>query len=314
MLEILNFTAPVFILLLLGFISVKSGYFKDKGIDGIGLYVFNIATPVLLFHTLSSLDIGRFFDIGMIAGYFTAVFINYLLVFTFMSKVRKLGLRESVASCVGGTFSNSVLVGIPLITSYMGVEKASPLFILIAFHAPILLSMAAIGMSLADHSNDRTKLVDRLKVIFFDLVKNPIIISILLGLSWNFLDFELSGWPEELLGKISKTAGPTALFAVGASLTRYKLSHSLTDVAFLTLFKLVIFPLLVFTFVYVILQVPEDLAKIAVIVASLPAGVNSYLIAIYYQTGASINSGTIFLSTTISMFTLPFVLFLLEIY
>ncbi len=52
--------------------------------------------------------------------------------------------------------------------------------------------------------------------------------------------------------------------------------------------------------------------QIAVFMAALPSGINTYIIANYYKIGEKINSGVILLSTMLSFFTLSLVFYIFD--
>ena len=101
---------------------------------------------------------------------------------------------------------------------------------------------------------------------------------------------------------------PCALFSVGASLRAYRLKGALPPAALMVALKLVAHPLIVWALVSFVFAVPPLWAKVAVLLAALPVGVNVYLFAVRYDAGQAESASAILLSSVLSVATLPLVL------
>ena len=111
---------------------------------------------------------------------------------------------------------------------------------------------------------------------------------------------------------LSKAATPTALFAIGINLYNKINNISYKDVVYISNVKLIIHPLLVFIiFYYFNLNVPELWIKVAILCASLPIAGNVFAMSIYYNCFTKNTSSSILITTILSTFTVPFILYLL---
>lgn len=73
----------------------------------------------------------------------------------------------------------------------------------------------------------------------------------------------------------------------------------------LSVLKLLLMPALVLAFVW-LLGLPPLTAKVAVMVAAMPSGVNSYLIAVHFNTGQALASNQMTIATACSALTTAF--------
>jgi len=134
---------------------------------------------------------------------------------------------------------------------------------------------------------------------------NPLIIGILLGLAWRLSGVPLPSLVMRLVDALANTAGPVALFAMGLSLRRFGISGNVRPALALSALKLFLMPALVLAFVW-LLGLPPLTAKVAVVVAALPSGINSYLIAVQFNTGQALASNQMTIATASAAVTTAF--------
>jgi predicted permease len=96
-----------------------------------------------------------------------------------------------------------------------------------------------------------------------------------------------------------------ALFAMGLSLRRFGISGNVRPALTLSVLKLFLMPALVLAFVW-LLGLPPLTAKVAVVVAALPSGINSYLIAVQFNTGQALASNQMTIATALAALTTTF--------
>src|SRR5690606_6084457 len=96
--------------------------------------------------------------------------------------------------------------------------------------------------------------------------------------------------------------GPLALFAMGLGLLKFGISGNVIPAATLALLKLMLMPAMALAICWVA-GLPPLAAKVAVATAALPAGINSYLIAVQFGTGQALASNEMTLSTAMAVVT-----------
>ena len=79
-------------------------------------------------------------------------------------------------------------------------------------------------------------------------------------------------------------AGPLALFAMGLGLRRFGISGNVRLALVLSVLKLFLMPAAALAMAW-LFGLPPLTAKVAVATAALPAGINTYLIAVQFGTG-----------------------------
>jgi predicted permease len=136
---------------------------------------------------------------------------------------------------------------------------------------------------------------------------------LLLGVLCNLLQLQLPAAIDKIAQIMGQAALPCALFAMGASLSQYRIAGNFAESLTLVGLKLFLHPLLTWLLARFVFELPPLWTHTLVILAALPTGVNTYLFAQRYSVGIGTSTTTIFISTALSMLSLSFILFLLEV-
>lgn len=297
MLHILSIVLPVFGLIAIGYGARRTKLVLDRTGDGLSDFVFTIAVPALIFKTLTGAELPESQPWGYWFAYFAAVALVWWIAMIIGKRVFGLSHMENVVTGFLAAQANTVMVGIPLILEAYGKPGVVPLFLLIAIHLPIMMTAATI-MAEKGHAN--------WKRMLRQLLLHPILLAIFFSTA-----FRLSGLPvpatiKMIIDMLGAAAIPCALFAMGIALYRYGIGEDFKVAATITGLKLILHPLLVYVFAFHVFSMPKVWAGVAVLFAASPAGVNAYLFAERYRSGARIASSAIALSTGLSVVTTAF--------
>jgi malonate transporter and related proteins len=297
---ILAIVAPVFIVIGLGFAASALGLLSDRTADGLSDYVFVIAIPILLFRTLALAPLPQAQPWFYWLAYFSGLAVAWVLMTLLARRAFGMAGAEVPIMSFSAAQANTVFIGIPLVLQAHGDAGATPLFLLLAVHLPLTMTVASLLVERGEGAaGPWTDVLRR-------LVMHPILIGIMAGAL-----FRLGGLPlPEMVGGalklVADTAAPTALFALGLTLRRYGLTASRGPLAAVTALKLIVHPAVVYLLAVHLLPMPPVWAAVAVILAACPSGVNGYLLAQRYQIGVANASAAIAVTTTLGVLTIPF--------
>jgi predicted permease len=140
-----------------------------------------------------------------------------------------------------------------------------------------------------------------------ELVRNPMIVAIALGLLWVGLDIPMVTPVDEFLTLLGAAATPGALFAIGASLVG-KSAERRSIAIWLTTAKLALHPLAVAFATLILFDVPTFTASVMIAAAAMPTAGNVYILAQHYGIAPVRVSSTILISTVVSILTLTMVI------
>ena len=144
------------------------------------------------------------------------------------------------------------------------------------------------------------------KTTVLSMLSNPLTLSIMFGFLVNILDFSVPGYFHDALTLISTAGIPVALFAMGGVLTQYKLVGYIPEALMISVFSLIIHPLLTFTLGNHIFLISDQELRSAVITAAMAPGVNAFIFASMYKRSIEIAASSVSICTALSIITSGF--------
>jgi predicted permease len=301
---------PVFGTLGLGYAAARFGVFDEAANRGLSLFVFNFALPLMLFRAIARADLPDALPWGYLLSYYLGAFAVFALAMAAGRVLFGRRLAEQGVLGLGAAFSNTGMLGIPLVMTAFGPSAALPLFVMIACHS--LLMLPPTTALIEAGQGGRRSLGTLLLNLVTSVAATPIIWGLSAGLVFALAGFAIPGPLDAVASGLGAAATPCALFALGASLTRYSLGGHLKEPAVLVTLKTVVHPLLVWLLATRVFDVPQLWAMTAVTLAALPSGITPYLFAQRYDACQASIASAVFLSTVLSVLTLTVLLFVLQ--
>lgn len=302
--------APVFGVMALGFMAVCLGVIGQIGAKRLVLFVFNVAIPIMLFYRIAAIDYPERIEWSFLLAYYGATFATYAAGMASARFVFRRPLQEQAIYGLGAGFSNTVLLGIPLMASAFGPEATLPVFLIITFHSATLLPVS-VALIVAGRRRGGGGMPLRVSRLLVEILANPIIAGILLGVAANAAGLVLPGPVDAFAGLMATIAIPCALVALGASLAGYPLAGQIGPASALAVLKLILHPLLAWVIAVPILGLGAPWAAVAVVMAGMPSGAMVYLFGARYETASSVAAATVVVTAAASVVTLSILLVLM---
>jgi predicted permease len=294
MLELLAIVLPVFGLIGIGYVARQTGLISERAGEGLSEFVFTLSLPCLIFRTLVHAEIPDVQPWGYWISYFVGVGVVWFLATGIGRRFFEIkGISGVVAGFSAGQ-ANTVFVGVPMILKAYGDEGAVPLFLLIAVHLPVTMTLATI---LAEGRRASPVVVLR------RLFTHPIVVGILAGSACRPIASYVPAPAWQVMDLLASAAVPCALISMGIALRRYGLQTGWRLPAAISFLKLVLHPLIVLVLATQVFAMPPVWAGVAVLFASCPSGINAYLFAERYGEGVALASSAITLSTFLALGT-----------
>ncbi|GGG14446.1 hypothetical protein GCM10010924_49530 [Rhizobium wenxiniae] len=295
---------PIFALIFAGWGAGRAEILGPNASLEINKFVVWLAVPALLFDVISSARPQDLAQSGFIGAFGVSTIIIFVMATLVATKVRG-NLADGAIDGLNGAYSNIGFVGLPLLIMVLG--RTSVIFTTLALLITMCLVFAAAivlaELSINARGSNARQIAGK---VFRTLIRNPILLSSLAALPFPFLGLSLPGPIKTFLELLSAAASPCALVALGLFLSQPRPSRGLDMpfIGFLVLTKLAIHPLLawaVSTFVFE-LRAPETVA--VTLLAALPAGTGSFMVAGFYARDATVTTYVIIVSTVVSILTL----------
>lgn len=270
--NIVGVVFPIFAIALVGYLAARTHLLTEQGIEGLSRVVFIIAIPALLFYSLAHLELPNRVNWPFIGSYYAVALIIYSLGMWISRTVFHHSAAEQAIFGVGSSYSNMVLVGLPILSTGLGEHALLPLFMIVSIHSAIMYALTTLLVE--GRSGNGTTAQEVAVQTLRSLVFNPFIV----GLVANLL--HITPPPlDATLSILRNAALPCALFVLGASLNAYRVSGRIGEALTITGLKMVLQPLLVALLVFGIFHVDHLWGAVAVMTAGMPVGVNAHILA-----------------------------------
>jgi hypothetical protein len=270
-------------------------------------FVFDFAIPALLLRTFANADLPEDMPLDLIGSYYLPVVAFYLLGMLIAKLLFARSFDGQVITGFSFSYGNAVLLGLPLVLLTLGDKASLPYFILLSMHA---LSLFTVTTAMLEWNRHRdASPMNMIGKVFLGLLKNPILVGIVAGITLNRLGLPLTGALDTTAGYLQNTVAACSLFALGVSMTKYRIAGQLKQSIIAVLAKNIAFPVCVYIACSQLFLLSAHWTFIAVLMAAQPTGVNAYIFAERYGTAQALATTTVFLSTAFSLLTIPALLY-----
>lgn len=292
---------PVFLVMGAGYLATRSGVFSSSAVDGLMVFTQSFAIPCLLFRALVDLDLGAVFDPRLLFSFYAGAVTCFILGILGARLIFHRRPGEAVAIGFGALFSNSVLIGLPIMERAFGADSLSPTFAIISIHAPFCY---IVGITTMEFTRaDGRGAAETARAIAKAIFRNALMIGLLLGFVFNLGGIPVLGPMRDGLDMMANAALPAALFGLGGILTRYGLRASLAEAGMISSLSLILHPAIAYVLTAHVFGLPPGFVHSAVVTAAMAPGVNSYVFASLYNRGQAQAASTILLATGLSVLT-----------
>ena len=293
----------LFIYILVGFIAAKFKIIDDDTVKKVNQVLLYIGQPAMIISSV--LDTELTMGIGDVVELFCLAMLMQiiLLVFAFVSTplyVRKREDRGLFTFMIA--FGNVGFMGIPVMSALFG---SGAVFMASICMVPFFLFVYSVGVMLLKGKAKGEK-------IDFRFLLNPALISTFIAVALFFAKLPL---PREVLEASSGLAGvliPLSMVVIGANLGMSRFSELVVDwrMYAMCFIKLIASPVLMF-FICRSFVSNEIYLGVLVVSAAMPVAVLASMLSTEYGTDIRVASRGVFISTLLSLITIPFVLNLL---
>ncbi|MDE3274074.1 AEC family transporter [Pseudoalteromonas sp. G4] len=297
---------PLVVLVLLGYLAIRTGRVSQSTISEISKITFSWLFPLFLFINIAQANLSGVLSYSVFLTFYGAVFMTFLFTYLVSPRVFKKVNESRAVFALGSTYSNTVIVGLPILISLISPNVTALVFLIISFHSAMLFAATSFFTSVTTN-----KAFD-VKSFLLELCKNPLLVGIYAGLLMNLTGIDFPEFISSSLHLLTKPALTLALFILGANLYQYRLAGSYGQIATASLIKLILLPLFTLLLAHEVFQLSQNLVLTLVVLTACPTGVNAYIVACQQNYGQSVVAGTVVMSTLLSVITIPAWLLILE--
>jgi predicted permease len=300
---------PLFAVIFLGFFAGRANFLGEAGVRGLGAFVFNFAIPPHVFRLMAETELDRITEWGFLGGYFLAQTLVFLTGATIGRAVFGMRTAEMTIQAFGSAFSNGVMLALPLLLWLYGDAGGVPALLIITLDVIVFSSVTVLlELSRRGDGGAGPRVVAQAAR---SVLVNPIIMATVLGILYSLSGLALPQVVDQTLSFLGQAAAPSALFALGASLSLRRIGGSLGPAAAMVAAKLILHPILAWLAFAWLLELDPLWVSAGVIFAACPVGLNVYVFAQHYEVAIETASSAILISTGLAMLTITALLLLL---
>lgn len=300
--HIFSIIFPLIFIVALGFSCCKLKFFQQQHIAGLSKFTFYISLPAFLLLNMSQIDLQQSISLSAFLSFYIpvlSIFALGILVDRFYLAKQKNYQQHSVFG-LASSYSNMVLVGIPIIIASLGKEMIAIAFMIITFHSTLLFALTfLIGAKGSQHAFSWSNFAK-------SMVLNPIVLSIGCGLALNVLGIKLFTNLANSLELLATPAIACALFVLGANLAFYKIAANWQPALVASLLKIFLLPASVLLIGSYVFALETQILTVLVLLSASPVGVNAYLIACQVGQHQVTLASAVVLSTVLSVISFTF--------
>lgn len=259
-------------------------------IDGLALVVYWVATPALIFHTVSTAPlagaIGKPLAVAAISGCAVA------LVFSILALIARIAPAERAVATMSSSVTNAAHIGIPVAAYVLGNTSAvAPVII---FQLCFLTPFSFVMIDLAA-SRQKLSIGLATKMVF----SNPMVVAVVLAIAVNATQLPVPPLVSSLAELLGSAAPAMVLLAFGASLKDMRPKElNWKTVSLVAVCKEILHPLLAWG-AGTLLGMSGHALLAVTVMAAMPSAQNCFVAATRAKAGEPVAQGGIMVTTAL---------------
>ncbi len=294
----LNATIPVFLVIMVGYILKRIGWINKGFIDASNKINFKLTLPVLLIQELSGTDFVKYFDFKYVL--FCAIVTTISIMMTWAIARKMVKDKSIVGEFVQGSYrSSAAVLGAAFAINMYGNVGMVPLMIIGAVPLYNIFAVIILTVECPEKTDDLKSVKDT----FIEILKNPIIIGIVIGIILSILKIDFPTMVDNTVSNIAKLATPLALLSIGGGFEFKRAIEKIEPTVSAAILKLLGWALL-FMPIAVLLGFRGEKLMAIIIMLGSPTTPSCYIMARNMKSEGTLTSGIVVLTTLLSAFSL----------
>ena len=304
----INVTIPIFLVMVLGYFLRRRGMLNENFVNVANKFNFDVTLPFMVFRDIAAVDIRSVFDLKYVLFCAIASSVCFWVVWG----LAKLFIKDKslIGAFVQASFrSSAAVMGLAFISNLYGPSAMGPLMIIGAVPLYNIYSVLVLTFEAEDDGTGRD--TGKLKEACVNILKNPIIISIVLGLIVSLCKLNFPVLVDNTIDKVAKMATPLALITLGAGFEGKEALAKMKPTLWAAFIKLIGQAAIFIPIAIALGFTGEKLIAIMVMLAA-PATPSCYIMAKNMKNDGVLTASIIVTTTLLAAFTLTGWIFILR--
>ncbi|SFC79231.1 AEC family transporter [Tropicimonas isoalkanivorans] len=260
---------PIYLLILLGYVAIRSGLIDPAGLPHISRFALYICIPVVVASAVSRVGGTSQFNPQFIAGYALASFLVMLAAALVLRRLFGMGPGAAWVLGLGAGASNSMFLGLP-IALILIPDLVDTLIVHVVVTENIFGIPVAVTIADVVARTRRLSTAEAIRDTLRRMAVNPALLGLVAGLICAASGLPLPA-PLETTRTLMIAAAPVlALFVVGGTVAGARMTEIGGPVFLVAFGKLVVHPAVVYAVLMILPGVPSELAVGGLIFACVP--------------------------------------------
>lgn len=304
----INVTIPIFLVMVLGYFLRRRGMLNENFVNVANKFNFDVTLPFMVFRDIAAVDIRSVFDLKYVLFCAIASSVCFWVVWG----LAKLFMKDKslIGAFVQASFrSSAAVMGLAFISNLYGPSAMGPLMIIGAVPLYNIYSVLVLTFEAEDDGTGRD--TRKLKEASVNILKNPIIISIVLGLIISLCKLNFPVLVDNTIDNVAKMATPLALITLGAGFEGREALAKMKPTLWAAFIKLIGQAAIFIPIAIALGFTGEKLIAIMVMLAA-PATPSCYIMAKNMKNDGVLTASIIVTTTLLAAFTLTGWIFILR--
>lgn len=297
---------PLFLMMLIGIILAKTGNASLEFIKGLTNFCFLVLFPASSIKAFSINVTGDMLRDSMVLillgvlGIWGPCVLGYLIQIIF-----KPSIKQSNIIIYSLMFSNTGFIGVGIVLSLYGSEG---LFYKIMFNIAFSIAFYSYGIYIMQRGGEKRDGKSIMK-----LFVSPPFVGLAIGLVLLITQIKLPDFLLETSSLLVGCLAPIGMLVLGMSIAQFKLSDMLerSPAYFIAFMRLLVIPLSM-AYIMRICGVRGLPLLVSMLALAMPVATNCSLLAQKYDGDTKLAGQSVLISTVLSVFTIPLVLYITE--
>lgn len=291
----------MFLIMLLAFFCYKKGLVNQEGNQTVSNLLLLVVNPFVIL-TVYQTEYDPAMVRGLLYAAAAAAVSHVLAILVTTLVIRPSSGPDYAIERYNAMYSNCGFIGIPLINSVLG---STGVFYLTAYMVAFNIFSWTHGVILMEKKCSFKNLREGLL--------SPVFIATVIAVFLFFLQIHIPGMVLDSMEYIADMNTPLAMMVAGFSVAQADLPKMCRNarIYFISFIKLLLLPLLMLL-VLSFMHMSVEVADTILIATACPSAATGTMMAIRYRQNYTYSSEIFALSTVLSLFTIPMVVFLAE--
>lgn len=303
----LNATMPLFILMVIGYALKRIKWLDEKSTGVMNKLVFRVFLPALLFMDLAKQDFVAMWDSQFVLFCAVATIISIIIAALFSLADKD---KEDRGEIIQASYrSAAATLGIAFMTNIY--DNVAMVALMIIGSVPIYNIVAVLVLSVTSPDNSGKSKKDLIVNTLKNLVTNPIILGIVVGLVWSLFKLPQPQIFKKSVTYLGNVASPMALIALGASFEFKNVREKIKPLIMVNVNKLFLFCIM-FLPLAIWMGFRDEKLVAALIMLGSGTTSSSFIMAKNMGHKGVISSSAVMTTTLLMSFTMTIWLFVLK--